>query len=159
MRKKQLFLLVTSGLLALILFVFYMTGRKNVKETSALDLSVAEEEILIADMHELDSVFSEFENAGMSGNVNTVLQTNLSWEKSKEKVLAKHQSNPVSLRITELILANYQSRIELMQKTNSARSAASTRAEKIKEAIAVEQAKNDALKTDNILLKEALLKL
>ncbi|MCE7059247.1 hypothetical protein [Dyadobacter sp. CY343] len=159
MSKKQIFIIATASLLTLIVLVFYLTGRKNSKEDNALELSVAEEEILIADMHELDSVFREFEKSGVKGNVNTAVQMNISWEKSRERFLTKHRDNPVSSQIANLVLANYRSRIEMMKKTQSAQSAASVNAEKIKEAIAVEQAKNDALKTDNLLLKGALYKL
>lgn len=159
MSKKRIFITSTASLLALIIFIFYITGRKSSKDNQALELSVAEENVLIADMHELDSVFTQLEGASLKSDINTAVQTEISWEKSKDKFSAKHQANPVASQITVLVLANYRSRIEMMQKTQSAKSAASAKAEKIKEAIAAEQAKNDALKTDNILLKEALLKL
>ncbi|MCF0075106.1 hypothetical protein LZD49_31770 [Dyadobacter sp. CY261] len=159
MSKKQLFIIATASLLGLILLIFYITGRRNIEENNALELSVSEEEILIADMHELDSLFMELENTDIKSRTNNAVQLNISWEKSLERFSAKHQGNPVSSQIAGLVLANYRSRIEMLQKVHSAKSAASTKAEKIKEAILVEQAKNDALKTDNILLKEALLKL
>ncbi|MEO6282976.1 MAG: hypothetical protein ABIN80_13725 [Dyadobacter sp.] len=159
MSRKYLFIGLTLVLLVTMVVSFYLTARHQVKKGDSLEFSASDENTFLNGMNNLDSLYNELEKAVYKRDVNATAQINVLWERSKDDFLAKHQKNQMALQMANEVLENFRNRIKMMKDSYKVKSASVMKANEINEAIQIEKTKNEQLKTDNVLIKEALLKL
>lgn len=159
MNKSSVFIGLSLFSVICIALLFFVLGKPSGSSSKNLIISHADELGFIAKVKELDTLYTLLQEAAYSKDISKTAEVNIRWEKQRDEFLATYRSDSVLSKLSNQVLNNYRQRVKVLKDTYRTKSASLSEAEQLKSAIKTEEAKKEELKTENQMIKQALLTL
>lgn len=159
MNNKTTFITISALLLLAIAAIFFWIGPKKQPAQSEVVISSTDEAQFVADVTQLDSLYAKLQKAVYEKDVSTTAEINIKWEKKRNAFLTQYANHEVLSKLANKVINNYRQRVRVIKETYRTKTQSLSEIEQWKEAVKIEEAKKEELKTENQMIKQALLTL